>query len=219
VKITAPRGILWAVRFTEDPLSRALLRVFRQSQNGCSRKPIAHKHARCRKHHLLVATLLRFQNGFVSMFLFFCGFSIRDSSCRTRAIYFLPCLSPVNEHSATLLKLGVAFWLVVRILGMFAEGNYCREGRHTSKFFSGVVPCATRFRSARRRGPFTLRPLDIDAPVTRESVTNCCDLIPGDYRSISSTHPSEELVLAGPTVWLPRCFSAPLGSDPRQTSD
>jgi hypothetical protein len=98
--------------------------------------------------------LLRFQNGFVSMFLFFCGFSIRDSSCRTRAIYFLPCLSPVNEHSATLLKLGVAFWLVVRILGMFAEGNYCREGRHTSKFFSGVVPCANRFRSARRRGPF-----------------------------------------------------------------
>jgi hypothetical protein len=31
VKKTAPRGLLWALHTTEDPLSRALRRLFRQS--------------------------------------------------------------------------------------------------------------------------------------------------------------------------------------------
>ncbi len=37
---TAPRGLLWALHATEDPISRALLRLFRQSHKGSSRKLI-----------------------------------------------------------------------------------------------------------------------------------------------------------------------------------
>jgi hypothetical protein len=38
VKKTAPRGLLWALHATEDPLSRALQRFFRQSQKERSQK-------------------------------------------------------------------------------------------------------------------------------------------------------------------------------------